>query len=340
MSTRPLISAAFVKLMLASLDQSGRDRERVLRRAGLTWDAVQVKDFRITQLQYSRLLSGLTHVTQDEFWGLCEHRIPLGTFKMLCHLLVDCRTLGDALRIGTRLYRLVIPDFTLRVHATGNIAEVRLTDRIADPRRRPAVHGATMFLLYHMMCWLVDRRLPLHSVDLAYVPQPHSLEPASTYHRAKVTFCCERTALRVEQRWLSLPIVPDHQRADRFLSRVPHDLLLRYREETSVADSVRAMLRRSLDHPPSLEEVAERLHMTTLTLSRRLRAEGQNGFQDMRDRVRHEAAVDLLQNPHLSLEHIAEHLGFAEHSTFHRAFRRWTGMSPGSFRSSLDSCRE
>lgn len=63
----------------------------------------------------------------------------------------------------------------------------------------------------------------------------------------------------------------------------------------------------------------------------RLRAEGR-GFQALKDDLRCDAAIALLARPELTLIEIGDRLGFSEASTFHRAFKHWTGVSPGEYR--------
>lgn len=190
-------------------------------------------------------------------------------------------------------------------------------------------------MLYQLMCWLVDRRLPLLVLDFAFEQRPHSAEALRAYETGASRFGQSQTAMQLEEHWLSLPILGDKRRLSLFLSQVPRNLLLRYRDSKMVTDKVRSMLRHSLDAPPTLAQIGNRMHMTPTKLRRRLAEEGCPGFLQLRDLVRHEAAVDLLLYRHLTLEQIAEQLGFAEHSTFHRAFKRWTGLSPGDFRSRL-----
>ena len=79
------------------------------------------------------------------------------------------------------------------------------------------------------------------------------------------------------------------------------------------------------------DDVAARLHMTPVTLRRHLSDEG-FGFSDLRDEVRRRAALEMVRQGHVKLETVALRLGFAEYSTFHRAFRRWTGVGPTEYR--------
>jgi AraC-like DNA-binding protein len=126
--------------------------------------------------------------------------------------------------------------------------------------------------------------------------------------------------------------MPDEDRLRRFLASMPNALLLRYRDDSSMAERVRAILRRNLKRSSSLEDVADMLAVSQQTLRRRLIEEENCGFQEIKDKLRHDVAAHLLTKSRLTLEEIALSLGFSELSTFHRAFRRWTGLSPGEFR--------
>ena len=77
--------------------------------------------------------------------------------------------------------------------------------------------------------------------------------------------------------------------------------------------------------------VGEALAMAPQTLCRRLRDEG-HGFQALKDALRRDAAIAHLARPDLTLPEIARRLGFSEASTFHRAFKKWTGVAPGEYR--------
>ena len=82
---------------------------------------------------------------------------------------------------------------------------------------------------------------------------------------------------------------------------------------------------------PSLEAVSATLALTPQTLRRRLRDEG-HGFQEIKDELRRDAAIALLAQPELTLLDIAMRVGFSDASTFHRAFKAWTGLAPGAYR--------
>lgn len=82
---------------------------------------------------------------------------------------------------------------------------------------------------------------------------------------------------------------------------------------------------------PNFEYVAQALHTSAQTLRRRLKEEGLT-YQELKDQLRRDSALYYLERGDLSIQEVAEKLGFSEPSTFHRAFKKWTNMTPGAYR--------
>ena len=81
----------------------------------------------------------------------------------------------------------------------------------------------------------------------------------------------------------------------------------------------------------SVEMVAHRLNMTARSLQRRLGDEGTT-FSNLVDEARRDLAEDYINDPSFSLMEVAFVLGFSGSSSFSRAYKRWTGMSPSKAR--------
>src|SRR5262245_41398274 len=82
---------------------------------------------------------------------------------------------------------------------------------------------------------------------------------------------------------------------------------------------------------PGLDDVGRVLGMSPRTLQRRLREEGTT-FSAVLTQLRHDLALPLLGDGRLAVVEVAFLLGYEDPSAFHRAFRRWSGLSPRAFR--------
>ncbi len=98
-----------------------------------------------------------------------------------------------------------------------------------------------------------------------------------------------------------------------------------------VAQVQRAICAEMKGEVPALSRVAVRLGMSTRNLQRHLHEEG-TSFHKLLDKTCHQMAVHQVREQRLPLGEVAFLLGYSEVSAFHRAFRRWTGMSPAQFR--------
>ncbi|ATZ10833.1 AraC family transcriptional regulator [Erwinia amylovora] len=102
--------------------------------------------------------------------------------------------------------------------------------------------------------------------------------------------------------------------------------------QQKIVDLARVQVHQALlQGEPLLEEVAEKMGLTSWSLQRRLREEGLS-FTSLVDNVRCEMAKYYLQQHQLPISEMALLLGYSEVSAFSRAFRRWFSISPRQWR--------
>jgi AraC-like DNA-binding protein len=108
--------------------------------------------------------------------------------------------------------------------------------------------------------------------------------------------------------------------------------LAKMEDDNSLDRKVRIQVSKSLSEGvPALSDIAGRLGMSGRTLQRRLAGLGFS-YQDLVDESRRQLAKRLLQQTEFSLFEVAFMTGFSEQSAFTRAFKRWAGQTPRSFR--------
>jgi len=109
------------------------------------------------------------------------------------------------------------------------------------------------------------------------------------------------------------------------------ELLNKRKALSGFSGEVRALLLSHIDAMPSLNEAAKHFHMSPRTFRRRLEENGSH-YRELLDETRQGVAIELLNTANLSVESVAERLGYAETASFIHAFKRWTGTTPGQYK--------
>ena len=322
---RQMIAPGFVEDALACLHRRGLDAGPVLRQAGLP-------DWRggpVTPGQYGALWLALAEALDDEFFGLAARPMRPGSFTLLCHAVLHAVTLDQALRRALRFLRVALDAPYGKLLAGNGEARIVLAD--AGPPRPAFAYRTFWMLLMGVACWLVGRRIPLRRIEFAG-PCPALRTDYAWFFGAPVQFQRPASRLVFDAAYLRLPVIQSERSLKTFLRGAPANLLLRYPHETGWTARIRAYLKSvpAADWPV-FDALARHLGSSPATLRRRLLEEGQS-FAAIKDEMRSALAQSLLRQNELNVSGIAGRLGFSEPSAFHRAFRKWTGKSPGAVR--------
>jgi len=122
----------------------------------------------------------------------------------------------------------------------------------------------------------------------------------------------------------------DAEACQQALRDCAHQLQRQQRGGT-LAERIKQRLLQSGQSYPTLAQMAEQEHVTARTLIRHLHNES-SSYQQIMDELRSEQAGWLLANTELSIERVAERLGYQDTSNFSRTFRRWHGCAPREYR--------
>lgn len=323
------ISISFVAEALAEARRRGLDVAALTARAGFSADLVGMPLARVSPQQYGALWHVLAAELGDEFFGMDSHPMRPGSFVILCHALLDCRDLRHALERALRFFSLVLDDVSGHLSVADGRAVLTLVD-LARPGRLFA-HGTLFVIIYGLACWLVGRRLPILAASFRQMAPDHAAEYRLIFGES-VGFGQPASSLVMDAAHLGLPLVRDARAAREFLREAPANFLVKFRNQNGPAAMVRTRLCRMQPAEwPDFEVLAASMHSTPSTLRRHLEQEGYS-YQAIKDDLRRDLAINYLSNSEMGVSDIAHALGFAEHSAFHRAFRKWTGASPGAYR--------
>lgn len=236
----------------------------------------------------------------------------------------------DALEALSRFAPLVFPRLEARVSATD---EVVLSMQIA---------GAPRGLGHHVDEYLLATALghcrrggtivvPLRVLVMSARPNG-TLEPLErAFGTGEIEFGAECTGFALSEADASRPLPAFDPMLVAVADQIASAALAHAPKPNALATTVAAKIEALLPGDVSAEAIAAALKMSARTLQRRLEDEGQR-YSSVLDEVRARVARKLLRDPTLALGEIAYRVGFSDLATFSRAFKRWTGVPPGTHR--------
>jgi AraC-like DNA-binding protein len=325
------IAICFVTAALQSIRARDLNADELLANVGLSSTLLQMPQARVSAQHYGALWRAIALALDDEFFGQDSRRMKAGSFAMLCHSVLGCKNLGQALDRSLRFYALILDDISGALVREAGEARIVLRERTAGANQRVFAHELLLMLLYGVSCWLVGRRIPILRTEFSYAEPAHSAEYRLMYC-ADLSFDRPNTLIAFDASHLDLPLVQNERSLKEFLRTAPESILVKYKNSSSLTARVRRRLRQfPAGELPDFEALTDELNMTPATMRRRLHEEGAS-YQSIKDELRRDLAIGYLSHSSRSVMDIALELGFSERSAFHRAFRKWTGASPGEFR--------
>lgn len=253
-----------------------------------------------------------------------------GDYELLEYLCGSCATLRDSIVCLSHYYPLLI-GAELTLVASDERAETRF--RIADGLAAPTVinefalaSNCAMAVLHLELADLV----PLIEVMFAH-PAPPYAEVFPSVFGAPVRFGCDYNALVFQPLMLTRKLKYADPILHSVLKRLADQELAAVADLSAFPQKVRAAIEAELAAGAALAAVAERLHLSPGGLRSRLRQHGTT-YSALLDRVRIAHAKRALRDTQLGIAELAARLGFAHPPAFHRAFRRWFGVTPSAYR--------
>lgn len=288
------------------------------------------EDQHLILLRNARRLSGDPALGLE--LGIHRHISTLDRFgfAMMCS-----ETFREALQVGKEFQR-VIGRFSgrqliLSTHEEGRSAafQIEVAPELGDLSRF-AVEEILGSILGTTR-WVTGRELPLEELCCAYA-QPAHVAGYRKYFPCPIRFDAPCNRIRFDAAFLDtpLPMASSHA-ASMYRAHCQRLVGCDMARPEGLVAQVRARLLVSADCALPLEACAEALSISARTLRRKLH-QGGYSYQDIVDDVRASLARSYLDSSRLTVEAIAQRLGFSEPTSFSRAFRRWTGMSPRTFR--------
>jgi AraC-like DNA-binding protein len=316
--------------LLDAIEEAGLVPESIAREAGVAPERLETG---MAFGEADRFLTAAWTALRDPAFGLrAGSRLRPERFGLVGLAAMSSPDLGTALERKARYGRLIWGD-AYELHKRGDRATLRVAS--SWPQRPYSQARIDMELASLLAFSRLVTGSPVQALEVTLrQPRPSYAGAYDAMFRCPVAFDAPDDALVLASADLALPLVSRDSTVGRALVETAEALLGRLDPggdggfRSRATQAVRRLVRGS---EPTLAAVARELCISERTLQRRL-AEIDLSFTALLDGVRHEAALDYLRERRITAEEVAFLLGFADPSSFFRAFKRWTGQTPEGWR--------
>ncbi|MBO9474816.1 AraC family transcriptional regulator ligand-binding domain-containing protein [Shimia sp. R10_1] len=324
------VSQDFIQDWLAALETlcSASHLQSLLERSDLPpFDANSQR--RVTLDQIVRLYQLAAVETEDEMMGLWSRPIRPRALQHLLTSVREATSLSSALYRFSTFWNLLLDDYQFSLSEREETLVLQLEPQDSQPPQRFG-HMLILKLAHGLLSWLARHEVAVHAVTFAF-ELPNFEEDYAVIFPAPVCFGCTNTSIAFDKTVLG----PVHFRSAPdlgvFLENAPRDWIFTRSSAHTQALRVRSFLVATEWSEANLANAAHALHMTPRTLMRRLDTDG-TSFQLIKDALRRDIAIGDLQAGDKTIDAIAHDLGFSSGANFHKAFQKWTGNTPNSYR--------
>jgi AraC-like DNA-binding protein len=316
---------------------AGVTPEELCLDAGLDLSTLKDSENRIPFTQLLRFFEHAAGLTRDAAFGL--HVGEQGNpklFGILGYVAINSQTFGEALNRLIRFQQIRTKAYKFSVEITGSnvhLAYIYQTPRISPEECR---HDAEETLCSVMKFGRMMTGVEWIAREVHFEhARPENISEHERIFRAPVRFGKLVTQLIFDSAFLTTPLVEADLTLGSLLERQAEELLAKSPDddERAFVNQVQRLMRENLGSGEMrIETICQKLNIGSRTLQRKLREEN-TSFQKLLEETQSELSKFYLRQPEIAICEISYLLGFSQSSAFHRAFRRWTGLTPKAFRS-------
>jgi len=323
----PTMAALDVQVLVNGLRRLGYDVGALLAATDLTDADLTDPDRRLSCEIYGLLVcDALRQRAMPNLALKLATATPIGSYPLLDYLILTSETVGAGLRQLAQYVRLSGSPVRVNIRETDRSVRVELVN---TARSTMAVEYFAALLVLHFRAETDGR------FAAARVTFQHSPEDLAEYEHVfgcPVHANAAANTVDLDVAAFRLPLSRRDSVLRKVLEARADELLARLPQRAGLAAEVqRALTARVAGGDVRVEAVARELATSGRTLQRRLSAEGVS-YQELLDEARKEAAARYLSESVFAIGEVAYLVGYSEPAPFYRAFKRWYGVTPESFR--------
>ena len=327
------VGSLFIREMLEGALLSGYKGEDLLKKLGMPIQLLTSSKFRVATKQLADFNSALARLLKDESLNLLAEPIVPGSWETIYRAGLSGFNVEESLQIWKNAYNQIAHSVTAEIKSDEDNCTLIVSCDKRTGIKGNAIESMHLVAVHRYHCWLTNEFIPIEKVELNYPEPSYSPEYRFFYYGAPVHYNQKRNALTFSKKNLELSCNRSKQDINRYLEHPSFHVLTQPRRSSSISIKLRWWIERTLKEgkDPILKSASDYIGFTQQTLRRRLAEEGITFYQ-LKEETRRDIAIYMLKDSSLSVEDIAFQAGFSEASTFIRAFKRWTGMTPRAYR--------
>lgn len=328
--SRPSVFASYLAHLVELAGRFGVPPDELLEGTGLERAWLELPDAKVSLAASALITERALQLTREPGLGFYHGlQLKLSSHGSVGMLAMTSSTLREVTNVVERYALLRSPSIRFKHYLEGEYAVLELADGLPQGVQRTFATETVFTALVQMARTLLGR--PVRGqFDLSY-PEPQHFARFAHLWSGPVRFNQPASRILAPASILDESLqMADSVMAKR-MARECEEELARLTSIGSLIADLRRQLRATRNHFPTLAEVARKRHSSERTLKRQLAARGTT-YRDLVNEIRRQRATELLESTELSIERVAELLGYAAPANFHRAFKRWCGMPPDAWR--------
>ena len=250
------ISVHFARAVLKNTVAQGLDPISLLRKNRISPRLMLEDNARISIERFADLHVNTMLAMDDEALGYGGRRLPVGCWSMMCHAVIGCETLGQALSRYCRFYQMFELSWYPVLEEDNEIARIQLTSADNSQVPIPYLHELLLFNTHRFASWLVQEHIPIQVVQLSYTPLAQALDYRHMFLANPVEFEQSHSQLVLSRALLEKRISQNETSLRHFLRHPVLIMLTQDYATNSWTSRVRDIVRRRLSDIPELNHVA------------------------------------------------------------------------------------
>lgn len=314
----------------------GIAEEELYKNTGITPDAARNLSGSVPFTHFKRVMQQAQRLSKDPLYGLSMgSQLTPTSHGNLGFAVLSSQDLEQAVDVITRFSRTRTNLVSLHYRKSGALCIIDVKETTLLEDIRGPIIDAVIATLNQAFKLVSGGQFRFKQMQLTRSAPENLSRYQSAFPDTLLKFNCEHTELSFNAALLSTPNQLSDPYAAEHAQKACEEALKTIEGEIPLSIQIKTRLLQSKGQFPTLEQVADELHISERTLRRRLTDEGEK-FQTLLQRTRRELAEQYLKGSNKGIHEIAGLLGYNDPSNFGNAFKRWTGKSPSTYREELN----